>query len=128
MNDREIKTLMADYLDELLDGDEARAAERAIAEHPKWFAEVARTRALLYRPYAVPPPDAAQPRRILARYRDRPWRRALRYAAVFAAGVVSAALAAPPPPPRTAPEPEPRVEKKDPAPAKSRFVVNRRLR
>jgi len=129
MNDREIKTLMADYLDDLLEGAEAHAAERAIAEHPKWFAEVARARALLYRPYAVPPPDAAQPQRILARYHDRPWRRVLHYAAVFVAGVVSALLADAAPRLASPPAPERRVEVEEPPPpAPQPLVVNRRLR
>ncbi len=133
----ELKTLMADYLDELLEADEARAAEQAIAEHPQVFAEVARVRALLFRPYAVAPPTEDQPRRILAKFHDRPWRRIMRYAAVFVAGVLSTLLARSPTDrapisgekagaPSARP---PRVMKMDqPTQPAVRFVVNRRLR
>ena len=93
MNRDELRTRMADYLDGLLDEDEARAVEARIAEEPALFAEVAHVRAVLHRPYAVPAPAADQQARILRRHRDRPLARAARYAAVFAAGVLTALLA-----------------------------------
>lgn len=99
--------LLYDYLDELLEGEEAREAEAAIAGDPARFAEIARRRALLYRPYAVPAPRARRPTLRLARY-----------AAAFLLGVLTPLLLGP-----LAPKPpEPKQE-----PAKFE-VVNRRLR
>jgi hypothetical protein len=112
---------MADYLDGLLEGEEAEAARAEIARHPDVLAEVARMRAILYRPYAVPPPDADQPARILARYRDRPLLRALRYAAVFAAGVASALLLP------AAPEEHTPAVREAPAESAPMPVYNRRI-
>jgi anti-sigma factor RsiW len=54
--------LLYDYLDELLEPAEARAAEALVARNPARFAEIARRRAILYRPYAVPVPRAKGPR------------------------------------------------------------------
>jgi anti-sigma factor RsiW len=103
---------MADYLDDLLEEDERAAVEAEIARHPALFAEVARMRAVLYRPYAVAAPSADQQSRILARWSDRPWKRVLRYAAVFAAGVATtfALRAAEPPRPAPARDAPARVE------------------
>jgi hypothetical protein len=95
--------LLYDYLDELLEADEARAAEALIARSPMRFAEIARRRAILYRPYAVPPPRARRPRLAL-----------LRYAAVFLLGVLIPLLLPPKPPDL---RPEPKLE-----------VTNRRFR
>jgi len=92
MNHDELRTRMADYLDGLLDEQEAREVEARIAEEPALLAEVARMRAVLYRPYAVPPPREDQPARILHRFGDRALARVVRYAAVFAAGVLTALL------------------------------------
>jgi anti-sigma factor RsiW len=119
MNRDELRTRMADYLDDLLEDDERAAVEAEIARHPALFAEVARVRAVLYRPYSVPAPSADQRSRILARWHDRPWKRVLRYAAVFAAGVVTtfALRATEPPRPSRAPETPPRVESAPPADA-----------
>lgn len=88
----ELRVRMADYLDGLLEEGEADEVRAEIARHPDLLAEVARVRAILYRPYSVPPPAADQPQRILARHRDRPLLRVLRYAAVFAAGAASTFL------------------------------------
>jgi anti-sigma factor RsiW len=98
--------LLHDYLDELLEPEEARAAEAAIARDPARFAEVARRRALLYRPYAVPPPRARKPAL-----------RLLRYAAVFLLGVLTPLLFPLPPRPPDPPKEPAKLE-----------VTNRRLR
>jgi len=100
-NRSELETLMADYLDGLLEPEEARDAEARIAAEPQLFADVARLRAALYRPYAVPPPADGLERRILTLHRDRPWTRLVRYAAVFLAGALTALLF------RFSPEPHP---------------------
>lgn len=88
MNEQELRTLMADYLDGLLNDEAAREAEARIARAPGLLAEVARLRASLYRPYPVPLPAADLEHRIArrARGRSRQW---MRYAAVFAAGVLT---------------------------------------
>jgi anti-sigma factor RsiW len=102
--------LFYDYLDGLLEGDEAREAEARIAGEPARFAEIARRRALLYRPYPVAPPPAAAPRRLPG---------FARYAAAFLLGVVTPLLLPEPPnPPNTPTEPEPAALE----------VTNRRLR
>lgn len=98
--------LLYDYLDELLDAEQAPAAEALIARDPARFAEIARRRALLYRPYAVPPPLA-----------QRPALRFARYAAIFLLGVLTPLLLPLPPRP---PDPKPEPAKLE--------VVNRRLR
>jgi len=92
MNQETLERLIADYLDDLLDGDEARAAEQAIAEEPALVARIAQQRAQLYHPFAVAPPAADLPQRIVARHNDRPLGKVVRYAAVFAAGVLSTLL------------------------------------
>lgn len=102
MNDE----LLYDYLDELLDPEQARAAEALIAAGPARFAEIARRRAILYRPYAVLPPRARKPAFRFARY-----------AAVFLLGVLTPLLLSLPP----------RPPDKKPEPAKLE-VTNRRLR
>jgi len=98
--------LLYDYLDELLDPEQAREAEAVIAGDPARFAEIARRRALLYRPYPVPPPRAR-----------RPWFRLLPLAAAFLLGILIPTLLPLPPEP---PNPQPQ-------PAKLQ-VTNRRLR
>ncbi|MFI5402143.1 MAG: hypothetical protein ACHQ1G_04340 [Planctomycetota bacterium] len=103
MNDE----LLYDYLDELLDAEQAQAAEALIASNPARFAEIARRRAILYRPYAVPPPRAR-----------RPTFRFVRYAAVFLLGVLTPMLLPLPPRP---------PDNKKPEPAKLE-VTNRRFR
>ena len=95
--------LLYDYLDELLEPDEARAAEALIAKDPARFAEIARRRAILYRPYALP--GGQKPRWGL-----------FRYAAIFLLGVLTPLLL-PGKPPDPAPEPS--------APE---VVLNRRFR
>jgi anti-sigma factor RsiW len=103
MNDE----LLYDYLDELLEPEQAREAEAAIARDPARFAEIARRRAILYRPYALP---AALPRRQTFRL--------ARYAAAFLLGVLVPLLLPPLPPEPPDPQPEPaKLE-----------VTNRRLR
>jgi hypothetical protein len=99
--------LLYDYLDELLDEEQARAAEALIVKSPARFAEIARQRAILYRPYAVPAPRAR-----------RPVLRFARYAAAFLLGVVTRLLLPLPPSP-----PDPKSKE----PAKLE-VTNRRLR
>jgi hypothetical protein len=102
MNDE----LFYDYLDGLLEPQEAREAEAAIARDPARFAEIARRRAILYRPYAVAAASARLARLGL-----------LRYAAVFLLGVLVPLLLPLAPKPHD-PQPEP-------APVE---VTNRRLR
>ena len=95
--------LLYDYLDELLEAEDARAAEALIAKDPARFAEIARRRAILYRPYAVAAPRA------------RPTRHAwLRYAAAFLLGVLFPLLLPPKPP--------------DPPPEAKLEITNRRFR
>ena len=124
MNKDELRTRMADYLDGLLEEGEARAVEEWIAREPGLLAEVAHLRAVLYRPYPVPPPRAEQEERILARFRERPLiLRLVRYAAVFLAGVLATLafqLSADKP---VAPRPDPQVENSKPAPT----VIGRRV-
>lgn len=98
--------LLYDYLDELLEPEQAREAEAAIAGDPARFAEVARRRALLYRPYAMPPLRARKPMLRLARY-----------AAAFLLGVITPLLL---PLPSKAPIPQEEPAKLE--------VTNRRFR
>jgi hypothetical protein len=101
MNDE----LFYDYLDELLEPEDAQKAEAAIARDPARFAEIARRRATLYRPYAVAAPRARNTG-------------LLRYAAVFLLGVlVPTLISLAPKPHDPKPEPAPPVE-----------ITNRRLR
>ena len=128
MNRDELATRMADYLDGLFDEPEAREVEATIAKHPALFAEVAHARALIYRPYAVPPPRADQEERILARFRKRPFALELmRYAAVFVAGVLTTlALQMPMHASAASPEPgqpESRQETPPPPPSIGRRVL-----
>jgi anti-sigma factor RsiW len=102
MNDE----LLYDYLDDLLEPEQAREAEAAIARDPARFAEIARRRTILYRPYALPP---ALPRRQSLRL--------ARYAAAFLLGVLVPLLFPLPPEP---PDPQPEPAKLE--------VTNRRLR
>lgn len=120
MTRHDLRTRMADYLDDLLAPDEAREVRSEIARHPDLLAEVARMRAVLYRPFPVAPPAPDQRAKILAR--QRPALRLLRYAAVFAAGVLCATLLRPV---EAAPVPSegPAVQQ-DPSPA---VVVHRRI-
>ena len=106
MTNDELRTRMADYLDELLDEEEAEAVEKEIARHPVLLADVARMRAVLYRPYAVDEPSSELPQRIRRRAADRPAWRIARYAAVFVAGVLSALLVRVSPPESVSQEPE----------------------
>jgi anti-sigma factor RsiW len=92
MTHDELRSRMADYLDELLDEEEAQAVEAEIAAHPALLAEVARMRAVLYRPYPVAPPSEDQPARIVARRGAGMLPRVVRYAAVFAAGALVALM------------------------------------
>lgn len=128
MNREELRTRMADYLDDLLEEGERAAVEAEIASHPALFAEVARIRAVLYRPYPVAAPGADQAARILARWHDRPWKRLLRYAAVFVAGVATtfALRVAEPPRPTATPDTPVHVEPAQPAPVT--FELPRRIR
>jgi anti-sigma factor RsiW len=103
--------LLYDYLDGLLDAAQAREAEARIARDPARLAEIARRRAILYRPYPVPP----SPER-LVRPRARP---ALRYAAAFLLGALAALLLRP-----RLPDPPPAPPSFESEPA----VMNRRLR
>ncbi len=98
--------LLYDYLDELLEPEQAREAEAMVARDPARFAEIARRRAILYRPYAVAPPPRA--RRAL---------RLARYAAVFLLGALTPLLLPLSPKPLN---PKPEAAKLE--------VTNRRLR
>jgi anti-sigma factor RsiW len=81
---------IADYLDGLLDGEQAREVEAYLESHPDVAAEARRMREVLYRPYPVPPPSPGLRDRILVRRRRGPV--LLRYAAAFAAGVLATLL------------------------------------
>ena len=127
MNRDELRTLMADYLDGLLDEAGAREAEGWIAREPALFAQVAEVRARLYRPYAVPPLRPDQAEVIAARFRARPrLARLVRYAAVFLAGVLTA-LAVQSPAPERAPGASAKAELQPP-PAPPIEVQRRILR
>jgi anti-sigma factor RsiW len=126
MNEHDLRTLMADYLDGLLNDEAAREAEARIARAPGLLAEVARLRAVLYRPYPVPPPAADLEERIARRARGRP-RQWMLYAAVFAAGVLATLVVqlSSTRPPVTEPDP-PQLERLDAPPAAA--VIHRRIR
>ena len=119
----ELRTLMADYLDGLLADEGARDVEQEIARAPGLLAEVARGRARLYRPYPVPAPPSDLAQRIRERHR-RPLSRVVRYAAVFAAGVVTTLILQFPPGAPTPAETETEQARPE-TPAK---VWNRRIR
>ena len=89
MKDRE---RIADYLDGLLEGEEAADVEALIARDPQLLDEVSRWRERLYTPCAVPPPREGLAQRILARHRRRSRMGVLRYAAAFLAGVLTTLL------------------------------------
>ncbi len=86
MKDRE---RIADYLDGLLDKEEAADVEARIALDPQLLDEVSAWRERLYTPFPVPPPPEDLAQRIVALYHRRPKIRALRYAAAFLAGVLT---------------------------------------
>ena len=124
MNREQELARMTDYLDGLLDEEQARAAEERIARDPALLAEAARARALLHRPYAVPAPAPGMQERILRRARRRSVLPFVRYAAAFAAGVLTALLLSlreAPAPDEPAPE-EVRRERAD-----DLLVLNRRI-
>ena len=124
MNREEALAHMTDYLDGLLEEERAREVEERIAREPALLAEAARRRALLHRPYAVPAPAPGMQERILQRARRRPVLRLVRYAATFAAGVLTALLLTlreAPAPAEPAPE-EVRSERSD-----DLLVLNRRI-
>ncbi len=106
MKDRE---RIADYLDGLLDGEEAADVEALIARDPQLLDEVSRWRERLYTPSVVPPPPEDLAQRIWTRHRRRPRIGILRYAAVFLAGAVSTLLIQSSPP-----EPESKPEQSQP--------------
>ncbi len=106
MKDRE---RIADYLDGLLDGEEAADVEALIARDPHLLGEVSRWRERLYTPSVVPPPPEDLAQRILARHRRRPRIGVLRYAAAFLTGVVTTLLIQ-----SSHPEPEAKPEQSQP--------------
>ena len=77
---------IADFLDGLLEDEEAREVESYLDDNPDVAAEARRIRAVMYRPYAVPPLSPGLRDRILLQRRRGP--ALLRYAAAFAAGVL----------------------------------------
>jgi len=89
MNDK--RTLIADYLDGLVDTEDMEEARALVEAEPELVAEVERMRAILYRPFVVADPQGLADR-VWARFHERPRLRLLRYAAVFAAGVLTTLL------------------------------------
>ena len=127
MNEDELRALMADYLDDLLDGEAAREAEVRIARAPGLLADVARLRAVLYSPYPVPPPSAGLEERIARRARGRP-RQWMRYAAVFAAGVLATLVVQLSSTRSSVTEPDPSQLERRAAPPAAASVIHRRIR
>lgn len=127
MKRTELRTLLLDYLDGLLDDDAKAAAEDCIAKHPDVLAEVARFRAVLYRPYPVAPPSPGLEASIRLRTGRRFAWRWVRYAAMFAAGVLTTLVVQagvrPSAPPVVAP-----VEQPDTTVADAGPTYNRRIR
>jgi len=128
MNRDEQRTLLCDYLDGLLGGAERDAAEDWIARHPDTLAEVARFRAALYHPYAVAPPASDQVEAIWRRHGDRPAWRWMRYAAVFAAGVLTTLLVQSGAQPPSAPGAAPLEHSAPPVAEAAAPALNRRIR
>jgi hypothetical protein len=127
MNRDDLRALLCDYLDGLLDGDEKRAAEEEVARSPGALADAARLRAALYRPYRVDPPPPDQEERILRRFGERPARRWLRYAAIFVAGALTTLLVQAGARPSAGPGFAPAAEEAPP-PSAEALTFNRRIR